>query len=115
MMGIENGRAKHAFKQSKGKNPSYVKQMPMMIQNNGLAQTLAFYKSKADRKPIIDSLEDWIFKSNQDFFFIKDVSQTDLIETAISCTQEDYQLLTVEIMKYLQWMRRFVETEGKVD
>lgn len=114
---IENGRAKHAFAQVQNLNEasidaytSYVRKMPMMIQTNGLAQTLAFYLSANHKEYqiVYKDLEKWIKRSETyKRLGLKDMESKQLIEATIDLESQDYRMLTVEILAYLEWLKRF--------
>ena len=116
---LENGRAANAFEKVKAQvneahaedYKRFVKKMPMMIQTNGLGHTLAFYFSKKDaHKQVYEDLKDWCADSMPSIS-----GDEELIEQIVNLDSEDYKWVTLEILAYLNWMRRFVEgmIEGK--
>ena len=99
---------------------SYIKKMPTLIQNNGLGNTLAFYRSKfgseeeeklsPDKrayKLIYVHLNEWVnrrFKYNEDilrWIISKKTSPIDVFK------------VTKETIALLNWMKRFTEAELK--
>ena len=110
---LENGRAANAFEKVKAQvnqdtaqdYKRFVKKMPMMIQTNGLGHTLAFYYSKRDaHNQVYADLKDWCARSMSSIS-----SDGELIEQIVNLDSEDYKWVTLEILAYLNWMRRFVE------
>lgn len=120
---IENGRAAFAFDVVEntlrdanfdGRNnyKSYIKKMPMMINVNGLAQTLAFYFSKGTKDmhwKIYKNLEQWIKEHYSEQLNLgRENLEKEFIELVINLERENYRMVTVEILNILNWMDRFV-------
>jgi CRISPR-associated protein Cmr5 len=76
------------------------------ILTNGLGQTLAFLLAKAKGKKdnehwqLYAHLSAWIKESN-----------TDLLQYLVGKDSEVYRQTTVEVMAYLNWLKRFAEAE----
>ena len=114
---IENGRAKDAFEKVHQLSPeelehyvSYIRKMPMMIKTNGLAQTLAFYLSanKKEYQTVYKHLSSWVMQPDTKKRLGLDKQKAnDLMEATIALESADYRTLTVEIMAYLEWLKRF--------
>lgn len=108
-------RAKLAFNQvaSVEELDSYkqnVKKMPMMIQVNGLAQTVSFYRTKTKAHATI-LLHLYEYLAQQEL--ISENSKKDLVEVVVKLEANDYRIITTEIMAYLQWLKRFAD--GRLD
>ena len=116
---IENGRAKDAFEKVRQLSTeelehyvSYIRKMPMMIKTNGLAQTLAFYLSanKREYQIVYKHLSSWVMQPDTKKRLGLDKQKAnDLMEATIALESADYRTLTVEIMAYLEWLKRFSE------
>ena len=114
---LENGRAANAFEKVKAQENNgsaqdykrFVKKMPMMIQTNGLGHTLAFYYSKnGAHRQVYNDLKEWCAHSMDSIS-----NDGELIEQIVNLDSEYYKWVTLEILAYLNWMRRFVE--GMID
>lgn len=88
---------------------SYVKKTPFLIQNNGLGNALAFYKSKKESayELICEHLNKW-FKMQKK----NDQEILDWIISENTSSTEVFQV-TKEILALLSWMKRFAEAELK--
>jgi CRISPR-associated protein Cmr5 len=86
---------------------SLAREMPTMIQVNGLAQTLAFLKAKKKDHHLLifEHLSGWV--CNQLKF-----QNGDLLENVIRIESQEYRRATSESLAYLQWLKRFAE--GKI-
>ncbi|GAB6078512.1 type III-B CRISPR module-associated protein Cmr5 [Hydrogenobaculum acidophilum] len=84
-----------------------VKRLPQLIVNNGLIPTLAYYKSKEEKKPVYDNINEWLKKKN----YISNDALKELVEA-------DFQKLraaTIEILAISNWLKRIVEAEIKIE
>jgi CRISPR-associated protein Cmr5 len=122
---LDRNRAKDAWKkiiEVKGKNyegkySSRVRDLPTMIQVNGLAQTLAFLKAKAkehDPKSrqehlikLFEHVSEWVCSQ---LLWGKGNLLERIIETSDT---QNYRQATSEVMAYAQWLKRFAEAELK--
>ena len=121
--GIENGRAKHAFdmadkvnKKLKDAYKSHVKKFPMYVKTNGLAAAITFLFSKGDKekgvyKEVGNSIVEWLKEDDKyKFYDLEEVkSLQDLAENIIKIDSSDYRALTIEVLSYFTWLRRFAE------
>ena len=120
---LEQGRADEAFQAVKTikdksfaeKYKSYSKSLPMMIKTNGLGASMAFIAAKkgrigSDEKKSYYSL----YKHIQDRLINTDwlTSDRDMVEYIISIDSFEYRAITIEVLSYLSWLRRF--TEGQI-
>jgi CRISPR-associated protein Cmr5 len=130
MKGLEQGRAKFAYERAEkaSKNnaiskeyKSYAKQLPMMIKSHGLGASLAFAlsKSKSNEKTawgtLYKDIHDWLLSSNNSL--LKNIQSADLSEKVIELDSQSYRALTIEVLAFLNWLRRFAEglIEGEVE
>jgi len=131
---LEQARAKFAFEKANdmatigGKKAkeykSYAKKLPMMIKTNGLGASLSFALSKSKNKEgqktswgnLYDDLNSWLRNSHK-IWLLGLNPPADLSEAAINLDSQEYRALTVEVLAFLNWLRRFAEglIEGEAD
>ena len=88
----------------KGKYKSYARSLPSFIVSNGLIPALAFYKSKEDRKPVYNTINEWLKK--------RGIIQNDALdELTTKKNFKDLRLATVEALAIANWLKRIVEVE----
>jgi len=129
---LENGRAEFAYKcVEEAKKPdktkyrdniapdykSYVKKIPVLIQTNGLGNTLAFIVSKGKtHKPdepnnaydlIYTQLSQWLRTADSVCAILP--PKSDLLEFVISQPSAAYYQITAETLAFLNWLRRLAE------
>jgi len=132
--GLEQQRAKFAYEKAKsiadagGKKAkeykSYAKKLPMMIKSNGLGASLSFALSKSKDKngnktswgSLYEDLNSWLRKPHK-VWILGTNPPADLSEAAINLNSQEYRALTVEVLAFLNWLRRFAEglIEGEAD
>ena len=87
---------------------SLARNLPTMIQVNGLAQTLAFLRAKGKNyhNQAFAHLSDWVC----DRF---NWTGGDLLSKVIAADMDSqrYRLATTEALAFLQWLKRFAEAE----
>lgn len=113
---LEEGRAKSAYDAVQritdidiNEYTSHVKQIPMLIKTNGLAQALAFAKTKKEKKLIYGHINEWLLRvENREQFCISD-NVNDIMEFLVKTDSTTYRFITVETMTYLEWLKRFAE------
>jgi len=106
---IENGRANAAYKMCNEQRNSMreyrtrVKDLPSMIQVNGLAPAIAFLYSKrrGAYRRLYSDIESWLISQN--------LIQANLMESLTRMDAMRYRQVTVEVMALLGWMKRFVD------
>ena len=111
MRTLEQKRAKFAWEKVQGQSGDYrnlVKSLPAMIMSNGLMQTLAFLegKGKDHHKNLVKHIIEWMSKGkiidqNSDF--------RKVMEKLYSCSSQEYQRITEEILALLRWLRQLVD------
>jgi len=113
---LEQGRASFALTcaQSGAKHAqcakykSHVKKMPMMIKTNGLGSTIAFAFSKKNGSDktwdlLVTHVENWLVMKGHL------VENKSLHLEVVKVDSNDYRALTVEVLAFLNWLRRFAE------
>jgi len=109
MKTIEQERAKFCIEQVKDKKQdkkyqSAAKSLPAFIVSNGLIPTLAFYKSKEDKKDVYDTIKEWLKKRG----FVK---SDDAIKDLVELDFQTLRLATIEALAIANWLKRIVEVE----
>ncbi len=122
---LEGGRAAYAFKCAQEGSEikeslaykSYVKKLPMLIKTNGLGATYAFVLSKKDDtkskkgyayKLIYDQTQEWL-KSESKKFLLRGKEDKDFVKILTELKSYEYRAVTVEVLAFLNWLRRFAE------
>lgn len=139
LRGIEQGRADYAYQCAKvGESlnrskkvdrafKAYAKKIPMLIKSNGLGATYAFIFSKkkndSDKKDyaywkIYEQTDMWLRVKKATLFPY--IPKTDdkgkaieLADALILLNSTEYRAVTVEIISFFTWLRRFAE--GLID
>ncbi|HHW01218.1 MAG TPA: type III-B CRISPR module-associated protein Cmr5 [Thermoanaerobacterales bacterium] len=122
--GLEQGRASFAYKCARAGNQidkrkeykQYVKKLPMLIKTNGLGAALAFVRSKISDKTsesghayklIYDQIAEWLKKDDKKLIDLS--GDADLVAAIISLDSSQYRAVTIEVLAFLNWLRRFAE------
>jgi len=108
MKTIEQERANFCIEQVKDKKQdkkykSAAKSLPAFIVSNGLIPTLAFYKSKEEKKPVYNAVNEWLKKRG----FVKEDAIKDLVKSDF----QTLRLATIEALAIANWLKRIVEVE----
>ncbi|WP_457560911.1 type III-B CRISPR module-associated protein Cmr5 [Caminibacter sp.] len=86
---------------------SYVRKIPMMILNHGLAPTFAFvYSKKKDGNAwelIYAQTTKWL-KEEKEL-----INSDELIEALINKKSQEYRMITNEVLALFEWLKRFAE------
>jgi CRISPR-associated protein Cmr5 len=133
--GMEQGRAKFAYEcaeegskieKRKKEYKSYVKKIPMMIKTNGLGATFAFIKSniKSKRNPyecaeeeskkrdpydlIYQQITKWL-KREPKKLISERLNDEDLEKVIISLNSPEYRALTIEVLAFFNWLKKFAD------
>jgi len=85
------------------KYKSHARSLPSFIVSNGLIPTLAFYKSKKERKDVYDTINDWLRK--------KGIIKNDALEELTNADFQTLRLATIEALAIANWLKRIVEVE----
>ena len=103
---------------------SYVKKIPMLIKTNGLGPTFAFIKAKSSNDQskagyayhlIYEQAKRWLIRDEKNIVEIGE--NDDLVEKIISLNSQEYRVVTIEILKFFNWLKRFADglIEGEED
>jgi CRISPR-associated protein Cmr5 len=108
MKTIEQERAKFCIEQVKDKKQdkkyqSAAKSLPAFIVSNGLIPTLAFYKSKKEKEPVYNAINEWL--KNRGFV------KKDALEELVESDFQTLRLATIEALAIANWLKRIVEVE----
>ncbi len=121
---IEQDRAKQAWdaiKEMRGTGAendygSRAKDLPSMLQVNGLGATMAFLRAKAGKKGTKDYRlhEDRLYKqvSRRVTSYLEYDEQGDLIHLIQNEDTETYRRATAEAIAFSIWLKRYCEAEG---
>lgn len=110
---LEQGRAAHAYKKAEAQKASEdyrtaAKKLPMYIKTNGLGAAMAFFKSKNPQ--LYNDITDWL---RRDECVVKELIEwekcQDLVACLVGMPSVNYRAVTVEVMAYLNWLRRFAD------
>lgn len=129
--GLEQARASFAFQcatniassqqdKKKKEYKSYSKKLPMMIKTNGLGAALAFAFSKGKDgnawELLYNDVQSWL-KKDQKKFLLGTHANKDLANAVIELESPQYRAVTVEVLAFLNWLRRFAEglIEGEAE
>lgn len=125
---IENGRARQALEDvteaaEAGDNVadkygSYVKNLPALIQTNGLGTAMAFVKSKGTGSGtdatayalLYQHVSGWLqAETNEHLLAGADTDSDDLVAQLVSLESTPYRMATRETYTYLHWLRRLAD------
>lgn len=79
------------------------RRLPSLIVSNGLIPTLAFLKSKEERKPVYDVLNEWLKEGG----YVK----SDALDELSNVDFYKLRLATMETLEFANWLKRIVEIE----
>lgn len=113
---IEDARVNAAYEYCKkqvGKDDyrTRIRNMPGMIKTSGMAAATAFLFSKQEVAPyreLYQNIEEWLRKK----MLIE--KEPGLMEQLTTMDSEKYQMVTMETMALLNWMKRFADAFCKV-
>ena len=118
--GLEQGRAKFAYecalkgskRDKKKEYKSYVKKIPMLIKTNGLGATFAFMLSKGGTYEFIgEQVLEWL--KNDEKGILANANEINnfekLNEKIVSLNSPEYRALTIEVLAFFSWLRRFAD------
>jgi CRISPR-associated protein Cmr5 len=111
---LEQGRAKFAYNCAKGNvTDDYrqcAKKLPMYIKTNGLGAAMAFMKTK--HSGLYNDVANWLKEQDCTVNVLvwgTNSSSSDLIERIVDINSTDYRAVTVEVLAFLNWLRRFAD------
>ncbi len=99
---------------------AYSKKIPMLIKTNGLGNTLSFMISKSKSKVAYSLLYNQIHArlQSKELDYLP-INEKELVEQIINLDSSMYRLVTVEILAFFNWLRRFsdglIEGDGGGD
>ena len=105
---VDEAVQNQGIKQSEYK--SYCKKIPSYIQTNGLSATFAFIFSKNNTTYtlIYDQVDEWLRKRYNDDNIINN-QDIELMERLIRLDSTKYKKVTIEVLAFFSWLRRFAE------
>ena len=122
---LDKERAKFAFEcatnginnEDDGRYSSHVKKIPMLIKTNGLGPAFAFIfsKGKVDSNKDGDKAYNLIYVQTKEWIEKNPVitydkeAEDSFMEYIVSLPSDKYKNLTVEIIAFLNWVRRFAD------
>jgi CRISPR-associated protein Cmr5 len=116
---LEQGRADFAFKRAttgynshRKEYASAVQKLPMMIKTNGLGATIAFMFSKGKTlATVLNDIEDWVNSPDnlKTHLILKNTEGGALVQKILNLNSQDYRIVTIEVLAFLNWLRRFAE------
>jgi len=114
---LEQGRAMYAYNcalKGYGENfsdkyKSHARKIPVLIKTNGLGQTLAYMKSKSDGayKLLYGQIGDWLRDDPKVLLELK--NGEDLVQKVVSLESPRYRAVTIEVLAFMNWLRRFAD------
>ncbi|RJQ27277.1 MAG: type III-B CRISPR module-associated protein Cmr5 [Peptococcaceae bacterium] len=115
---LEQERAKFALEKIKdwGEKGSeeyyrYIAQLPVMIRNNGLGQSLVFLlaKKKAPCKEIYDAINEWLVNKRKVCKNVGNDNKISLIELLINGDRVQYSHAQQETLAFFNWLKMFAD------
>jgi CRISPR-associated protein Cmr5 len=115
---LEQERAKFALEKVKDweKKDSeeyyrYIVQLPVMIRNNGLGQSLAFLlaKKKPSCEDIYGAIEEWLVNKRKIYKNVGNDNKTSLIELLIKGDRIQYSHAQQETLTFFNWLKIFAD------
>lgn len=116
---LEQGRADFAFKRATTGYNSHrkeytaaVKKLPMMIKSNGLGATIAFMYSKGKTLgTVLGHIDEWLNdKENlKTLLILQKTEGRNLVQKTLNLDSQEYRIVTIEVLAFLNWLRRFSE------
>jgi CRISPR-associated protein Cmr5 len=92
-------------KSTQDKFKSAARNLPSFIVSNGLIPTLAFYKSKAEKKEVYNTINEWLKR--------KEIIKIDALSDLVNEDFNTLRLATMEVLALANWLKRIVEIELK--
>lgn len=99
------------YNKYKSEYKSFAKKIPMLIRNNGLGATFAFVNSKAKDGNAYELLYshtgEWLKNCSCDFINLS--HEDNFVAQMISLDSPEYRAVTIEVLAFFNWLRRFAE------
>jgi CRISPR-associated protein Cmr5 len=93
------------IKSPKDKFKTAARNLPSFIVSNGLIPTLAFYKSKAEKKEVYEIINEWLKE--------RKIIENDALNYLVYKDFNTLRLATMEALALANWLKRIVEIELK--
>ena len=93
------------IKSPKDKFKTAARNLPSFIVSNGLIPTLAFYKSKAEKKEVYEIINEWLKQ--------RKIIENDALSDLVNKNFNNLRLATMEVLALANWLKRIVEIELK--
>ncbi|MEO0091085.1 MAG: type III-B CRISPR module-associated protein Cmr5 [candidate division WOR-3 bacterium] len=94
---------KNKEKEEQKKFKTNARRVSSLIISNGLLPTLAFLKSKKEKKPVYDVFNEWLKE--------RKFCQNDALEELLNSDASKLRLATMEVLELANWLGRIVEIE----
>jgi CRISPR-associated protein Cmr5 len=94
-----------SIKSPKDKFKTAARNLPSFIVSNGLIPTLAFYKSKTEKKEVYEYINEWLKR--------KEIIKSDALSELVDIDFNTLRLATMEVLALANWLKRIVEIELK--
>lgn len=113
---LEQGRASFAYIcAQRSQSEDYraaAKKLPMYIKTNGLGAAMAFMKTKSNT--LYTDVQDWLKKEECTVKPLLNWNQgTELSERLVNIDSSAYRAVTIEVLAFLNWLRRFADGFNK--
>jgi CRISPR-associated protein Cmr5 len=92
-------------KSTQDKFKTAARNLPSFIVSNGLIPTLAFYKSKAEKKEVYEIINEWLKQ--------RKIIENDALNYLVYKDFNTLRLATMEALALANWLKRIVEIELK--
>jgi CRISPR-associated protein Cmr5 len=92
-------------KSNQDKFKTAARNLPSFIVSNGLIPTLAFYKSKAEKKEVYEIINEWLKE--------RKIIENDALNYLVYKDFNTLRLATMEALALANWLKRIVEIELK--
>jgi CRISPR-associated protein Cmr5 len=107
------------YEKTKKEYKSYVKKIPMLIKTNGLGATFAFMLSKGGTYEVIgEQVLSWLEIDEKRFLNDDDINSFKDLNKKIICSKSpEYRALTIEVLAFFNWLKRFADglIEGEAE
>ena len=122
MRTLEQERAQFAWEKVQGQfedYPNLVKSLPTMIMTNGLMQTLAFLEAKGKGKDLNKNPHESLMKHIREWLKKRGLIKRQgddfgkVMEELYSCSSQEYQRITEEVLALLRWLRQLADAAIK--
>ncbi|PRR79327.1 type III-B CRISPR module-associated protein Cmr5 [Clostridium luticellarii] len=119
--GKKESQQNHGEEKTQEKYKTLAKKIPVMVQKNGLMNTLAFIFSKHDKEEyekVFDQIREWSIKNprTEDIEVLKNLNinvkndkYIGYLKAVYGLSPKEYRLLTKEIIILFSWIKRFAD------